>query len=118
MGREWVEKYFLPVMNSFDISEIDKLRTIYENISQQISTHVLKNKKLLITGGGAHNNFLVELIQEHTNTKIVIPSPEIINYKEALIFAFLGVLKIRGEINCLSSVTGASKDSINGIIFN
>jgi anhydro-N-acetylmuramic acid kinase len=48
----------------------------------------------------------------------VIPSPEIINYKEALIFAFLGVLKIRGEINCLSSVTGASKDSSNGIIFS
>jgi anhydro-N-acetylmuramic acid kinase len=57
--------------------------------------------------GGAFNTFLIELISEKTTVELVIPANEIISFKEALIFAFLSVLKIRGEINCLASVTGA-----------
>ena len=48
---------------------------------------------------------------------ITVPNQETIDYKEALIFALLGVLRIRNENNCLSSVTGAIKDSCGGTMF-
>ena len=73
---------------------------------------------MLVTGGGAYNTFLIELISSQITVKIVIPSKEIVNFKETLIFAFLGILKFRGEINCFASVTGASKDSSSGVIYN
>jgi anhydro-N-acetylmuramic acid kinase len=72
---------------------------------------------MLVTGGGAFNAFLIELISEKTEIELIIPANEIINFKEALIFAFLGILKYRGEINCLSSVTGAKCDSSVGIMY-
>jgi anhydro-N-acetylmuramic acid kinase len=73
--------------------------------------------KMLVTGGGAFNKFLIELISGKTQVELVIPANEIVNFKEALIFAFLGVLKIRGEINCLASVTGAKCNSSVGIMY-
>jgi len=125
LGREWVEQVFMPVLNSFEITDEVKLRTIYEHIAQQIAGMVSgkskdegeDRRKILVTGGGAYNSFLIELISNQTSTEIFIPANEIINFKEALIFAFLGVLKYRGEINCLASVTGAKSDHSCGIIF-
>ena len=70
-----------------------------------------------MTGGGAKNKFLKSLIFKKLKNKIIIPSDELIDFKEALIFAFLGVLKFRNENNCLSSVTGASRDHLSGVIF-
>jgi anhydro-N-acetylmuramic acid kinase len=129
LGREWVENSFMPILNNFEISDKDKLRTVYEHVAQQIGK-IGEGKeegkgegkdegkgKMLVAGGGAFNLFLIELIKSLSNVEIVIPSNEIVNFKEALIFAFLGVLKIRGEINCLSSVTGARKDNSSGIVF-
>ena len=118
LGREWIDDVILPVINSPGCSEEDKCRTIYEHIAEQISKSIQRNGNVLITGGGAFNSFLIELIRKKTKTQINLPDPQIINFKEALIFAFLGVLKIREEINCLSSVTGASKDSSTGVIFH
>jgi anhydro-N-acetylmuramic acid kinase len=60
---------------------------------------------------------LISRIKSKTKNKIVIPSKEIIEFKEALIFGLLGVLKIRNEINCLASVTGAKHDHSSGKIF-
>jgi anhydro-N-acetylmuramic acid kinase len=74
--------------------------------------------KLFITGGGVYNDFLIERIKDLVNCEIVIPDKKTIEFKEALIFAFLGVLRIRGEINCLKSVTGARQDSSGGAIYN
>ena len=71
---------------------------------------------MLITGGGAKNNYLVERIRKMSKHEIIIPDTMIIDYKEALIFAFLGTLKMEGKINVLSSVTGASSDSSSGNI--
>ena len=73
-------------------------------------------KNVLVTGGGAFNNFLIDLLLQQTNIELVIPDKDLINYKEALIFAFLGLLRRRQEINCLASVTGATKDSSSGLM--
>ncbi|TNF45511.1 MAG: anhydro-N-acetylmuramic acid kinase [Bacteroidetes bacterium] len=124
LGREWVANEFIPLLNQTDISDEDKLRTVYEHIAQQIAGITGRDKvtdkgrwKMLVTGGGAFNAFLIELISGKTPVELVIPANEIINFKEALIFAFLGVLKIRDEINCLASVTGAKCDSSVGIVY-
>ena len=74
-------------------------------------------KKVLVTGGGAYNDYLIEIIESKTNCKIIIPPNDIIEFKEALIFAFLGVLRNQNINNCYSSVTGASKDHSSGKIY-
>ena len=72
----------------------------------------------MITGGGAYNDFLLERAQQYLpKIEIIIPNANILEFKEALIFALLGVLKLRGEINVLSSVTGAERDHSSGFIY-
>jgi len=117
-GREWMENVFFPVLSSFTISNSDKIRTVYEHIAIQLSKITIEKGKLLITGGGAFNSFLIERLKAHSTLEIVIPDDNIINFKEAIIFAFLGVLRRMKQINCLSSVTGASKDSCCGVIYS
>ncbi|MCF6358383.1 MAG: anhydro-N-acetylmuramic acid kinase [Draconibacterium sp.] len=117
LGREWMEQVFYPVLTKYKISDSDIMRTIYEHIAIQIAKTSSGKGKILITGGGAFNTFLIERIKFHSLLEVVIPEQKIVNYKEALIFAFLGVLRIQNKINCYSSVTGASKDSSVGVIF-
>ena len=74
--------------------------------------------QVLITGGGAYNDYLIDRIKNLTNSKITIPDPKIIEYKEALIFSFLGLLRVLEINNCYSSVTGAKKDHCSGKIYN
>ena len=117
LGKEWVDENIFPLLDSFSIPLKDKLRTFTEHIALQIGDIVNKNAgKTLVTGGGAYNSFLIERIKANTSSEIVIPNDELIEFKEAMIFAFLGVLRIRDEINCLSSVTGASRDSCAGVV--
>ena len=118
LGKEWMDNYFFPVIEASDLSVQDKLRTAYEHIASQIASTAPGNGKMLVTGGGAFNSFLTEKIKKHCQTEIVIPEKMIIDFKEALIFAFLGLLRMFGEINCYSSVTGAKKDSSSGVIFD
>ena len=59
----------------------------------------------------------MQLIKENSFSKFIIPSIEILDFKEALIFGLLGVLRLRGEINCFASVTGSSKDHSTVVIF-
>ena len=83
-----------------------------------MSKNLHKKGKLLITGGGAYNDFLIERMKSYLpEMEIIIPNPKILEFKEALIFALLGVLKLRNETNVLSSVTGAKYDHSSGIIF-
>ncbi len=118
LGREWIEDEIFPILNSFEISIEDKLNTFTEHIAIQISTTITSNnKQLLLSGGGTFNSFLVDRIKANTNNEIVIPSEQIIEFKEALIFAFLGVLRLRKEVNCLQSVTGAKRNNIGGCIY-
>ena len=119
LGKEWLVEHFLPVINRYDIPAENKLRSLVEHISLQISNVISTHsrKKVLTTGGGVYNRFLMEMIKEKTDADIIIPDPLIIEFKEALIFAFLGVLRMRNEINCLCSVTGAERDSCSGAIY-
>jgi len=118
LGREWLSNTFTPTLSKSDISLINKISTTYEHIAEQISNSINSNQaKVLITGGGAYNKYLIRLIKEKSTSEIITPTEEIIEYKEALIFAFLGLLRINGEINTLASVTGAKKDSSGGTIF-
>lgn len=117
LGREWVESSFLPLFINDSIATKDLLRTLYEYIAQQIIHDIPFNDgAVLFTGGGSKNTFLMQLIQEKASWKTIIPDSSIIDYKEAIIFAFMAYLKIIGQNNCLSSVTGAIRNSISGSI--
>lgn len=119
LGREWFDDVFLPLIYSFQLPPEDVLRTLYEHISDQLSRAVDQYPKgqILITGGGAHNVFLIELFCEKTKHKTILPSVQLIDFKEAIIFAFLGVLRLRQEVNCLSSVTGTHHNHSGGVIY-
>ncbi|PKP46566.1 MAG: anhydro-N-acetylmuramic acid kinase [Bacteroidetes bacterium HGW-Bacteroidetes-12] len=118
LGSEWIEKNIFPLFSSAESSIEDKLCTMIEHIAYQLSL-VFKenNKSILITGGGAFNSFLIERIISYTTNKIFVPKDTLVEFKEALIFAFLGVLRLRNEINCLASVTGAKRDNVGGNIY-
>ncbi|HBK83556.1 MAG TPA: anhydro-N-acetylmuramic acid kinase [Flavobacterium sp.] len=120
LGVEFVNERILTSIRSFQISIPDILNTFSEHIAFQISK-VITDKKatLLFTGGGVYNEYLMNRVKYFLpNSTIIIPNSKTIQYKEALIFGFLGVLKLRNEINVLSSVTGASHDHTSGKVFN
>ena len=98
---------------------MDALATFTEHIAIQIAqaTAHLPQGKMLVTGGGAHNSYLIERIQHHTQHQVVVPDRQTVDFKEALIFALLGLLRLEGHINVLSSVTGAPTDSCSGKIW-
>ncbi|RZJ30133.1 MAG: anhydro-N-acetylmuramic acid kinase [Flavobacterium sp.] len=119
LGFEFVKETILPIIDGFDIPIEDILRTFTEHVAIQIASALpRKTGKILVTGGGAYNDFLIERMEFHLpEMQIEIPSQKILEFKEALIFALLGVLKLRGEINVLSSVTGARNDHSSGKIY-
>ena len=124
LGREFFEENIKPLLENHD-NVADMMATFVEHIATQIAKSIDDVKtchgaslQMLITGGGAKNKYLVERIQAHTNHKIVVPADDIIDYKEALVFAFLGLLRNNNEINVLRSVTGAESDSCSGKIFH
>lgn len=120
LGREGFEKIIQPLLDNNAISLHDRLNTFTESIAVEITKAIgdQKFQRVLCTGGGAFNRFLLYRLVEHggdMNT-LVLPDETIINFKEALVFAFLGVLRVRGEINTLKSVTKASKNSSGGVM--
>lgn len=117
LGKEDFEEWMWPILIHSGVSVTDRLHTFCEHIAIQIGNNIKSGSTTLVTGGGAHNDYLVDRIKAHTNSSIIIPKPNLIDFKEALIFGFLGVLRIRNEINCLSSVTGATRDSSGGVVF-
>jgi anhydro-N-acetylmuramic acid kinase len=121
LGKEWYDEVFSPVLASFlsNHSVADLSRTVVEHIAVQIIANVPKAARtMLVTGGGAHHTFLIQQIQHQRDTlKVIVPDDLIVDYKEALIFAFLGLLRLEGENNCLRSVTGAKKDCCGGCVY-
>ncbi len=117
LGLEWVKEKIFPLLDISEITSEDILRTFTEHIAVQIAKQFSNKSSVLITGGGAYNSFLIERLKNLSSVEVFIPSSKIVEYKEALIFGLLGVLKLRDEVNCLASVTGASKDHSSGKIF-
>ena len=119
LGLEWVNNTVFPLIDTFKLEIQDVLKTFVEHIAIQIASEI--NKKhtgsVLITGGGVYNIYLMDRIKAHAVQKIIVPKNEVVEFKEAVIFGFLGVQKLRNEVNCLSSVTGAIKDHSSGKIF-
>lgn len=116
LGREWVEKMIFPLIGSYSLENFQ--HTFAHHVAYQITSVMTPNTKALFTGGGAYNHFLMGLIKAYSKgVKFEIPSKTLIEYKEALIFAFLGLLGAKGEINSLASVTGASRDSISCCVY-
>jgi anhydro-N-acetylmuramic acid kinase len=126
LGSEWVEEKILSLddLNSHD--PMDILATLVDHIASRIADDVSLlnrekksiNSKILITGGGAKNGYLIERVKHKLggSVELIVPSDVLVDFKEALIFAFLGVLRLKNVPNCLSSVTGASRDSTGGIV--
>lgn len=122
LGKEWFETEFLPILQDSVLSLPDLMRSTSEHIATMIADAVKaiaikSGGSVLITGGGARNTFLTNRIKEKLSpVTVTIPDGETIDYKEAIIFALLGFLRIQGETNTLASVTGASRDSIGGVV--
>lgn len=120
LGYEDVSGKIFSIIEESTISIQDKLATYCEHLASQIASSVSESKgNLLVTGGGAYNNHLIERISFHLpeTIEMILPDSNLISFKEAIVFGFLGVLRIQDEINCLSSVTGASRDCIAGVIY-
>lgn len=119
LGKEWVYSKIIPTLDLSNIPLIDKLFTFTTHAALQLAT-ILKRENLtsniIITGGGVKNTFFLECLRNH-GVKFDIPSDQIIDFKEALIFGFLGLKSYLGEVNTLKSVTGASRDSIGGTCY-
>jgi anhydro-N-acetylmuramic acid kinase len=119
LGREWLEKEFLPIINEQEIGIEDKLATVTTHVAEQIANSVKQKGKVLVTGGGAFNAFLIKQLQAKLpHHKIAIPAEEIVKFKEAMVFAFLGVLRWEEKDNCLASVTGAYRNNKGGTIWS
>jgi anhydro-N-acetylmuramic acid kinase len=116
LGTEWLEAFFMPALTYSEIR--NTLRTVTEHIAQQIAKVLKKEtiKSVFITGGGAKNKFLIERISQHFDGKLNIPENNIIDFKEAIVFAFLGALYLRNDPTTLISVTGAEREVCSGVL--
>ncbi|NJB83274.1 anhydro-N-acetylmuramic acid kinase [Wenyingzhuangia aestuarii] len=118
LGVEFVNQEILPLISKYKMSVVDVLRTFVEHIAIQLSQKITKGS-VLVTGGGAYHLFLLERLSVlRSDVNWIVPEAEIVEYKEALIFALLGKLRIEDKVNCLASVTGAKRDHSSGVIYN
>lgn len=117
LGREWFDEWMKPLIGA-PLPLEDRLSTVTEHIAGLVASELdtLGVQAALFTGGGAHNAFLIARIAALGKARPVLPSAALIDYKEAVIFAFLGLLRWLGEPNTLASVTGASRDSMGGTV--
>ncbi len=124
LDKAWYFSQMQPLFNKGSYSIADLLNTCCEHIGYQIAQSInlsesdSKRSKVLVTGGGAYNTFLTSRIEKYLDPsfKLVIPESYLIEYKEAIIFALMGWLRVHSKINVLRSVTGATKDTSSGKI--
>jgi anhydro-N-acetylmuramic acid kinase len=119
IGRDWFDDEVRPLISDQSIPLADRMCTVVAHMAKEIDHHTsgADGLPMLVTGGGAHNTFLMEQLSFHSENTFVVPEKAIVDYKEALIFALLGVLRLQGEANSLASVTGAKHDSVGGAIY-
>ncbi len=130
LGNDWVQERLLPIYLEASATTADKLHTAGIQLARQTAaaiTRILEREspgkqhyRLLATGGGAFNSFLLNAIREEgskvCSLEIIAPGPEIIGFKEAALMALMGALRYHGLPNCLASATGASQDASGGAI--
>lgn len=117
LGTEWLEENFYPLLK-FDKEIENNLRTVVEHIAVQ-TANVLNHasiKSVMVSGGGTKNKFLIERIDHYYNGTIIVPDEETIEFKEAIIFAYLGALYLAKKTNTIPSVTGAKRAVIGGVL--
>lgn len=117
LGFEYIEEVIVPLIDSFELKIPDILATFVRHVVVQILAKIKTNGAVLVTGGGAFNDYLINQLKKSSQAEIILLDAEIIDYKEALIFAFLGFLKDENQTNCLKSVTGATRNHSSGVIF-
>ena len=123
LSNDMAQGLVFPKLLESNHSTPDMLHTMVQHIANQVTVairqhpHGKPSAKMLVTGGGAFNTFLVAQISKALasyQVDVEVPSPELVKYKEALVMALIGVLRWRGEANVLASVTGANGDSVGG----
>ena len=124
LGREWISSDFWPIVRSYDTPKEDKMKTLVDHIAAQVCNSIeelsdgdASSKRIYVTGGGAFNTALINHIQSHTDAEVIVPTAQIVEFKEALAFALLGVLRVNNQVNVLSSHTGSKKDSVSGSLY-
>ncbi len=117
LGWEFVENTIIPILHDYNLPVIDIMATYTEHIGQQIAKKT-EAGSVLVTGGGALNTYMIERIQHYSPAQLIIPDRQTIDFKEALIFALLGLLKDQNQINVLASVTGSRIDHSSGVIYD
>lgn len=130
LSAGWVRKSMGGILaKNKHLSVADKLCTSVEHIAMQIAKEIKRiaqqegialshQQTMLITGGGALNTFLISRIAALAPIEVVVPDAQTVKFKEALAMAFIGILRMRQQANCLSAVTGASYDVVGGAIYN
>ncbi len=130
LGNEWVRREVLPLYMENEATLADRLHTACRQLARQTALaieNIIKKEQLqkadyqlFISGGGAFNNFLIQCIHkactERLKLKIVLPERPIIEFKEAILMALMGLLRLENIPNCMASVTGAQRDTISGSI--
>lgn len=116
LGKEWLGQAILDKVDTTSYATEDLLHTAVLHIAEQIGKVLDFEGKCLVTGGGAYNTFLMEVLNERCKTELILPKDELIEFKEAICFALLGALRWRSEQNTASSVTGARRSSSSGYL--
>jgi anhydro-N-acetylmuramic acid kinase len=122
LGREWINKEFWHIVRDFDDQPVeDRMKTLVMHCAVQIARALemhsdkdVSELSVLVTGGGAFNKTLIDYIQSETSSNIVIPDKQLVNYKEAMIFALLGAMRVKNIANVNNKATGASVAVIGG----
>ena len=124
LGREWISTHFWDRVRSSEASKEDKMKTLVDHIAQQIGQSIedlssgdSSGKKVYITGGGAFNKALISHIRSHTDAEVIVPDDIMVDYKEALAFALLGILRVQNKVNVFNVATGATKSSVSGSLY-
>ena len=124
LGREWISSNFWSHVRNSVAKKEDKMKTLVDHIAQQIGNNIedlasgdSSGKRVFVTGGGAFNKTLISHLRTHTEAEIIVPDDKMVEYKESLAFALLGILRVQNKTNVLAIATGATEDSVAGSLY-
>lgn len=121
LDNTWIREEWLPILESTSISVNDALRTHYECVAICLRNALSDLKgKILLTGGGAKNKFLIDLLKQITqrdDIEIELPENRLIDFKESFLMAYMAFKRIKMQSNFIKECTGASKDVIAGALY-